>query len=96
MRGPDAASHLNDASRLAAQMAPSLDGIAGYEARIRQLEHAIAWALGEQPDAEGRWFEPDAEEPRRPDGQPVARYWWRTPLRRMSAMPTGNNGGSHA
>ena len=51
---------------------------------IERLRAAISWALGEAPDHNGKWFEPDDDEPRRPDGQPVARYWWRGNLRRLT------------
>lgn len=52
---------------------------------VARLRAAIAWALGEGADENGNWFKPDKDEPRRPDGNPIARYWWRGNLRRMIA-----------
>lgn len=64
--------------------AETIREIAARDREIERLRAAIAWALGEAPDANGKWFEPYADEQRRPDGQPVARYWWRGNLRRMT------------
>lgn len=74
------------------------DPTVGEEAakEIERLRAAIAWALGEGPDAKGKWFEPDADEPRRPDGQPIARYWWRGNLRRMTAPNASFSRGAEA
>ena len=66
---------------------PSLE-IAIRDRETERLRAAIAWALGEGPDNNGKGFEPDDDEPRRPDGNPIARYWWRGNLRRM-IMPGG-------
>lgn len=45
---------------------------------LAACQNAIAWALGENGE-----FEPDSDEPLRPDGTPIARYWWRSKLRKM-------------
>ena len=60
--------------------------LAAYEARnaeIARLKGAISWALGE---TEGLIFAPRSDEPRWPDGEPMARYWWRGMLRRIAGM----------
>jgi hypothetical protein len=50
-------------------------------AEVEKLRAAIAWALGEQPDAEGRWFGEAYDEDR-------ARYGWRKHLRKLAGLPT--------
>lgn len=49
-------------------------------AEIERLQVAVRWALGEAPDADGRWFgELQEDERRKP-------YWWRTHLRKIAGM----------
>ena len=45
-----------------------------------KLRSAIAWALGEAPDAEGKWF---SDTPTL-TAKTLGRYWWRTHLRALT------------
>lgn len=66
---------------------PDISAIARKVAALRQSEterltSAIRWALGESADG----FEPTSDEPLRPDGHPMARYWWRSELRKRAGL----------
>lgn len=47
-------------------------------AEIERLTAAIRWALGEIPNAEGKWFGYQQSE--------IGRYWWRAPLRAAAGL----------
>lgn len=49
--------------------------------QIKRLRAAIRWALGEAPDADGKWF---GDSPHSVDVP--KRYWWRKHLREMAAI----------
>jgi hypothetical protein len=53
------------------------------EAENKRLRTAILWALGEQPDDDGKWFSEDRND--RPQGQ-GRRYWWRSHLRKIAGL----------
>jgi hypothetical protein len=53
-------------------------------AEIERLRTAIMWALGEAPDADGKWFGEAATTFFR--GRP-APYGWRSHLRRIAGLP---------
>lgn len=53
------------------------------QARVAQLEAALAWVFGEKPDAQGRWFDHKDFIPPLSRGSRVPMFWWRKPLREM-------------
>jgi hypothetical protein len=55
--------------------------ITDKDAEIEQLRAAIRWALGEEPDADGKWFGETYDEERK-------RYGWRSHLRKIAGLPT--------
>ncbi len=49
------------------------------KAEVERLRAAIRWALGEEPDSNGKWFGETYDEAR-------ARYGWRTNLRKIAGF----------
>lgn len=73
---------VDEASAAGADIIDALTAdVARLRAEMEQLRNAIRWALGEEGE-----FMPAEDEPLRPDGSPVARYWWRSELRRRAAL----------
>ena len=54
--------------------------IEAKDAEIARLRGAIRWALGEVPDADGKWFGEDNPSRRKYP------FWWRRNLRRISGV----------
>lgn len=55
-----------------------LDALDAAEARVRQLEAAARWALGEDSDI------PFPSRPDKVEGKPQPLYWWRSTFRRLA------------
>lgn len=60
---------------------PNQDGL---RTENDQLRMAIRWALGEAPDADGKWF--GEHMPEQKVGKRHRPWWWRKPLRQLAGM----------
>lgn len=68
------------------------DSMAELDRRARELSQlreenekmraAIAWACGEQPDPDGKWFG-ELQPETKPESRPRP-FWWRSQLRRIA------------
>jgi len=62
----------------------NLDQMRELRAEIARLTAALRWALGEAPDADGKWF--GEVMPEQKDGERLPPWWWRKPLRKLAGM----------
>lgn len=62
------------------------------ETHVAVPTSAIAWLMGEAPDADGKWFGECADAARSETGKYPRKYWWRSKFRAMIENPHDPSG----